>query len=225
MQYKNISLAYGERTILRDISLTIDPGEFVFLIGTSGSGKTSFIRSLLWAKKLKSGHILDDNGNDIALFSSKELLKYRRWLGTIFQDFKLLPRKTVRENVAFAMEVCGYNNNEIIRRVPEVLSKVWLLAKKEKFIETLSGWEVQRTCIARALIHDPQIIIGDEPTGNLDRVNAMEIMHLLEELNKNGKTIIMATHDETIVNTMKKRVIAFADGKIVSDTKNWIYCL
>ncbi len=225
MQYKNISLAYGERTILRDISLTIDPGEFVFLIGTSGSGKTSFIRSLLWAKKLKSGHILDDNGNDIALFSSKELLKYRRWLGTIFQDFKLLPRKTVRENVAFAMEVCGYNNNEIIRRVPEVLSKVWLLAKKEKFIETLSGWEVQRTCIARALIHDPQIIIGDEPTGNLDRVNAMEIMHLLEELNKNGKTIIMATHDETIVNTMKKRVIAFADGKIVSDTKNWTYCL
>lgn len=225
MQYKNISLAYGERTILRDISLTIDPGEFVFLIGTSGSGKTSFIRSLLWAKKLKSGHIFDDNGNDIALFSSKELLRYRRWLGTIFQDFKLLPRKTVRENVAFAMEVCGYNNNEIIRRVPEVLSKVWLLAKKEKFIETLSGWEVQRTCIARALIHDPQIIIGDEPTGNLDRTNAMEIMHLLEELHQNGKTIIMATHDETIVNTMKKRVIAFADGKIISDTKNWTYCL
>ncbi len=225
MQYKNISLAYGERTILRDISLTINPGEFVFLIGTSGSGKTSFIRSLLWAKKIKSGNIIDDHGNDIALFSSKELLKYRRWLGTIFQDFKLLPRKTVRENVAFAMEVCGYNRNEIIRRVPEVLAKVWLLAKKEKFIETLSGWEVQRTCIARALIHDPQIIIGDEPTGNLDRANAMEIMHLLEELNKNGKTIIMATHDETIVNTMKKRVIAFADGKIVSDTNNWTYCL
>ncbi len=225
MQYQNISLAYWERTILRDISLTIEPGEFVFLIGTSGSWKTSFIRSLLWAKKLKSWHIFDDNWTDIATFSPKELLKYRRGLGTIFQDFKLLPRKTVRENVAFAMEVCGYKSNEIERRVPEVLSKVWLLEKKEKFIETLSGWEVQRTCIARALIHDPKIIIGDEPTGNLDRKNAMEIMHLLEELHQSGKTIIMATHDELIVNTMKKRVIAFADGKIVSDTVNWNYCL
>lgn len=203
----------------------IEPGEFVFLIGTSGSWKTSFIRSLLWAKKLKSGHILDDNWIDIATFSPKELLKYRRGLGTIFQDFKLLPRKTVRENVAFAMEVCGYTSNEIERRVPEVLSKVWLLEKKEKFIETLSGWEIQRTCIARALIHNPKIIIGDEPTGNLDRKNAMEIMHLLEELHQSGKTIIMATHDEAIVNTMKKRVIAFADGKIVSDTINWNYCL
>lgn len=225
MKYENITLAYGERSILRDISLTIEPGEFVFLIGASGSGKTSFIKSLLGAKKLKKWHIFDDNGKDISLFSPKELLKYRRSLGTIFQDFKLLPRKTVRENVAFAMEVCWYSSQEITRRVPEVLSKVWLLAKKEVFIESLSGWEIQRTCIARALIHEPNIIIGDEPTGNLDRTNAMEIMYLLEELHKNGKTIIMATHDETIVNTMKKRVIAFEDGKIVSDTINWTYCL
>ncbi len=123
------------------------------------------------------------------------------------------------------MEVCGYSNYEIERRVPEVLSKVGLLAKKEKRIETLSGGEVQRTCIARALIHDPRIIIGDEPTGNLDRTNATEIMHLLEDLHQSGKTIIMATHDETIVNTMKKRVIAFADGKIVSDTNEGTYCL
>ncbi len=123
------------------------------------------------------------------------------------------------------MEVCGYGRAEIIKRVPEVLAKVGLLAKKEKFIETLSGWEVQRTCIARALIHDPHIIIGDEPTGNLDRNNANEIMALLEELHINGKTIIMATHDEYIVNTMKKRVIAFADGEIVSDTIGGTYCL
>ena len=225
MQYQNITLAYWERTILRDISINIEPGEFVFLIGTSWSGKTSFIKSILWAKKLKSGTIFDDNGNDISTFSPKELLQYRRSLWTIFQDFKLLPRKTVRENVAFAMEVCGYSSYEITRRVPEVLAKVGLLAKKEVFVESLSWWEIQRTCIARALIHDPRIIIGDEPTGNLDRTNAMEVMHLLEELHQSGKTIIMATHDETIVNKMKKRVIAFADGKIVSDTQWWTYCL
>lgn len=225
MEYRNITIAYWERTILRDINILIEPGEFVFLIGTSGSGKTSFIKSLLWAKKLKSGNIIDDNGTDIAEFSPKELLEYRRSLGIIFQDFKLLPKKTVRENVAFAMEVCGYSAYEITRRVPEVLAKVWLLAKKEVFVETLSGWEIQRTCIARALIHDPQIIIWDEPTGNLDRTNATEIMHLLNELNQSGKTIIMATHDETIVNSMKKRVIAFEDGKIVSDKEWGNYCL
>jgi cell division transport system ATP-binding protein len=203
----------------------IEPGEFVFLIGTSGSGKTSFIKAMLGAKKLKSWRILNDKGIDIAWLSPKDLLTYRRGIGTIFQDFKLLPRKTVRENVAFAMEVCGYTTYEIARRVPEVLAKVGLLAKIENFVETLSGGEVQRTCIARALIHDPHIIIGDEPTGNLDRKNAMEIMHLLEELHQSGKTIIMATHDELIVNTMKKRVIAFENGKVVSDTKKWNYCL
>lgn len=225
MEYRNITIAYWERTILRDINLLIEPGEFVFLIGTSWSGKTSFIKSLLGAKKLKSGFIIDDQWNDISEFSPKELLAYRRSLWIIFQDFKLLPKKTVRENVAFAMEVCGYSSYEITRRVPEVLSKVGLLAKKETFVETLSGWEIQRTCIARALIHDPQIIIWDEPTGNLDRTNAREIMHLLDELNKSWKTIIMATHDETIVNSMKKRVIAFENGVIVSDKEHWTYCL
>jgi cell division transport system ATP-binding protein len=146
-------------------------------------------------------------------------------MGVIFQDFKLLPRKTVRENVAFAMEVCGYTQKDITKQVPEVLAQVGLIQKKEKFIETLSGGEVQRTCIARALIHHPQIIIGDEPTGNLDRKNAEEIIYLLNELNKEGKTIIVATHDEHLVNAMKKRVIAFQDGKILSDTKEGTYCL
>lgn len=225
MKYENVTLSYWERTILRNISLNIEPGEFIFLIGASGSWKTSFIKSLLWAKKLKSGHIFDDKWKDIALFSPKEILEYRRSIGTIFQDFKLLPRKTVKENVAFAMEVCGYNNHEILQKVPEVLSKVGLLAKKEKFIETLSGGEIQRTCIARALIHEPHLIIWDEPTGNLDRANAEEIMHLLEELHLSGKTVIIATHDEVIVNTMKKRVIAFKDGKIISDIQSGDYCL
>jgi cell division transport system ATP-binding protein len=225
MQYENITIAYGERSVLRNISLTIEPGEFVFLIGASGSGKTSFIRSLLGSISPKSGTIKDDRNNIINDFSSGQMLTHRRNMGVIFQDFKLLPRKTVKENVAFAMEVCGYNKKEMEKRVPEVLSQVWLLQKKDKFVETLSGGEVQRTCIARALIHAPQIIIGDEPTGNLDRKNAEEIMHLLEKLNKDGKTIIMATHDEYIVNTMKKRVIAFKDGKVDSDTLAGNYSL
>lgn len=138
MQFQNVQLAYKDRTILRDISLSIDPGEFVFLIGTSGSGKTSFIRSLIGILPPKSGIILNDAGENIYTLGQKNLLKYRRGIGTIFQDFKLLPKKTVRENVAFAMEVCGYDNATIERRIPEVLSQVGLLSKKEKFIESLS---------------------------------------------------------------------------------------
>lgn len=225
MQFQNITLSYGERTILKNINLDIKKWEFVFLIGWSWSGKTSFIRAIIGAKKIKNGHIINDDGKDIAQFSPKKLLQYRRNLGTIFQDFKLLPRKTVKENVSFAMEVSGYSKKEINQKVPEVLSKVWLLSKQNKFIETLSGWEVQRTCIARALIHAPDIIIGDEPTWNLDRHNAMEVMALLENLNQQGKTIIMATHDNYIVNEMKKRVIAFKDGTIFSDTPKGQYNL
>lgn len=225
MRFENVTLAYQERSILRHISITIEPGEFVFLIGASWSGKTSFIRSLLGVISPKTWTIKNDAGKDIRLFKASELLNYRRSIGVIFQDFKLLSRKTVRENVAFAMEVCWYNKHDTAKRVPEVLSQVGLLEKKEKFVETLSGWEIQRTCIARALIHNPAIIIGDEPTGNLDRKNADEIIHLLLELNKLGKTIIMATHDELIVNKLKKRVIAFEDGKIISDTQAGTYCL
>ncbi len=225
MHYKNVTLSYGERTILRDVSFTIAPGEFVFLIGASGSGKTSLIRSIIGYIWVKHGHIYDDRERDISLLSPKELIAYRRNIGIIFQDFKLLPKKTVRENVAFALEVSGYGKDIIGKRIPEVLSQVWLLSKKDKFIETLSGWEIQRVCIARALIHSPAIIIGDEPTGNLDRKNADEIIMLLEKLNQEWKTIIMSTHDEYIVNTLKKRVIAFQDGQIISDTIEGTYCL
>lgn len=225
MQFENVTVSYWARTVLHNINITINPGEFVFLIGSSGSGKTTFVKTLLWAKKISSGVILNDEWADISVLSPRKLLSYRRDLGIIFQDFKLLPRKTVRENVAFAMEVCGYSQREIHKRIPEVLSQVGLLAKKEKFVETLSGWEIQRTCIARALIHHPSIIIGDEPTGNLDKHNALEVMHLLDVLNKQWKTIIVATHDANIVNSMKKRVIAFKDGRIYSDEQNGNYCL
>lgn len=225
MKFSHVTLSYRERSILRDINIEIAPGEFVFLIGASGSGKTSIIRSMIGAIRPKQGYIYDDLGRDVSKMRASELLQYRRTMGIIFQDFKLLPRKTVRENVAFAMEVCGYDRRTIAQRVPEVLAEVGLLEKQNKFVETLSGGEVQRTCIARALIHHPTIIIGDEPTGNLDRKNAEEIMHLLTELNKNGKTIIMATHDDQVVNRMKKRVIAFKDNMIVSDEPHGTYSL
>lgn len=225
MKFSRIHLAYGDRTVLKNIDLTIEPWEFLFLIGSSGSGKTSFIRSLIGALKPKSGHIYDHKHRDIYALWSSELLKYRRSIWVIFQDFKLLPKKTVKENVAFAMEVCGYESKDIHQRVPEVLSQVGLLLKKDKFIESLSWGELQRTAIARALIHHPDIIIGDEPTGNLDPRNANEIIGLLEELSLSWKTIIIATHDDRLVDSMSKRVVSFADGKIFSDENPGIYNL
>ncbi len=225
MQFSHVSLAYDERTILKHIDITINMGEFVFLIGTSWSGKTSFIRSMIGALEPKEWHIFDKNGQDIYTLSSNELLSYRRKIGVIFQDFKLLPRKTVRENVAFAMEVSGYDNATIHKRVPEVLSQVGLLTKKDKFIESLSWGELQRTAIARALIHHPDIIIADEPTGNLDPKNAEEVIRLLTKLHESGKSIIIATHDDRLVDTQKKRVIAFSDGKILSDITPGTYCI
>ncbi len=225
MEIRDLTITYEERSILRHVNISIEKWEFIFLIGASGSGKTSFLSALLGIIKPKSWTITDNLGRNISLLSPHNLLMYRRSIWVIFQDFKLLPRKTVRENVAFAMEVCGYSEREMQRRIPEVLSQVWLLEKKEKFIETLSGGEVQRVCIARALIHNPDTIIGDEPTGNLDKKNALEILHLLRELHKKWKTIIIATHDDTIVNNEKKRVIAFGWWKIISDMNPGTYSL
>ncbi len=225
MIFSHVDIAYGERTVLKNITTEILQWEFVFLIGNSWSGKTSFIKTLIGALPPKSWHVKNNDLKDIYKLNSHDLLEYRRNIGVIFQDFKLLPKKTVRENVAFAMEVCGYDDHAITRRVPEVLAQVDLLHKKEKFIESLSGGELQRTAIARALIHHPDIIIGDEPTGNLDPKNAEEVISLLIKLNNEGKTVIIATHDDRLVNTMKKRVIAFHDGKIFSDIREWSYCL
>lgn len=225
MKIENLTISYDNKNILKNLNISIEKWEFVFLIGNSGSGKTSFIKTIIWDLRPKSWKIIDEAWNDIYKYSQSELRKYRRSLGTIFQDYKLLKSKTVKENVAFAMEVCGYSDKHILQRVPEVLSQVWLLNKKDNFIDTLSGWEAQRIAIARWLIHNPETIIWDEPTGNLDPHNADEIMSILLELNKTWKTIIIATHDDKIVNKLKKRVITFKDWAIVSDVKNWKYNL
>ncbi len=153
------------------------------------------------------------------------MLDYRRSVGVIFQDYKLIESKTVYENVAFAMEVCGYPDSQIEKRVPQILEQVGLLIKKNTSVEELSGGEKQRVSIARALVHNPSIIIGDEPTGNLDPVTAAEIMEIFEDLNKDGKTIIIATHDKNIVNHMKRRVVTFRDKGVASDTEKGEYNL
>ncbi len=224
MKISNLTLAFGNKIVLRDIDLEIEKGEFVFFIGHSWSGKTTLIRSLIWDKEPMAWDIVLDSGMALYRNMSEDILQeYRRNTGVIFQDYKLLESKSIYENVAFAMEVCGYKDSVIRRKVPEALEQVGLLVKKDRFAYEISGWEKQRISIARALVHDPDIIIWDEPTGNLDPETAMEVMKIFEDLNKEWKTIIIATHDKNIVNTMWKRVVAFKDKEVISDKKKWKY--
>jgi len=218
MKVDNLTLSFGNKIVLNKVTLTIDPGEFVFIIGHSGSGKTSLIRSIIGDFPPSSGDIVFENGTVLYGNISEKLLRgYRKKIGVIFQDYKLLESKTVYENVAFAMEVCNYSEKEIAKRVPEVLEQVGLLIKKDQFVGELSGWEKQRISIARALVHDPDTIIGDEPTGNLDPKTALNIMDIFVELNRIGKTVIIATHDRHIVDSYAKRVVTFKDKQVISD--------
>ncbi|MDD5770161.1 MAG: ATP-binding cassette domain-containing protein, partial [Candidatus Gracilibacteria bacterium] len=176
MKIDKLTLAFGNKKVIDNIDLEIKAGEFVFIIGTSGSGKTSLIRSIIGDFKPSTGDIVLDNGSLLYQnVSEKFLRQYRKDIGVIFQDYKLLESKTVYENVAFAMEVCNYKDKDIIKKVPESLEQVGLLLKKDKFVSELSGGEKQRVSIARALVHEPSIIIGDEPTGNLDPKTALSI--------------------------------------------------
>ncbi len=218
MKIDNLTLSFKNKVVLRNINVEIRPSEFVFFIGYSGSGKTSLIRSIIWDFKPERGDIILDNGGFLYRnLTEKLLLDYRKSIGVIFQDYKLMESKSVYENVAFAMEVCGYKDSQIEKKVPQTLEQVGLLTKKDTSVQELSWWEKQRVSIARALVHDPAIIIWDEPTGNLDPVTAAEIMKIFLDLNKDGKTIILATHDKNIVNSMHKRVIVFKDKSIVAD--------
>lgn len=226
MKIDKLTLSFRNKIVLEDINIEIKPWEFVFLIWYSWSGKTSLIRSIIWDFRPERWDIILDNNTALyKWFNEKILLDYRRSIWVIFQDYKLLESKKVYENVAFAMEVCGYDDNMIRKKVPETLEKVWLLIKKDKFVYELSGWEKQRVAIARALVNDPEIIIWDEPTWNLDPDTSKEIMDIFLDLNSEWKTIIMATHDANIVNNLKKRVVTFNERKIISDMENGFYNL
>lgn len=226
MKVDNVTLWVKHFLILEDINITIEPGEFVFIIGSSWSGKTSLIRCLIGDFRPYKGDIILHNG--MLLYGNRSwkfLQEYRRSIGVIFQDYKLLEWKTVYENVAFAMEVCNYKTSFIRKTVPDILDQVGLLTKRDKYVYQLSWWEKQRVCIARALVHNPQIIFWDEPTWNLDPFASELIMDILETLHKKWKTIIIATHDQNIVNARKKRVIAIKDKKVFRDEKKGTYCL
>ena len=205
---------------LKDLSLHIKQGEFVFIVGDSGSGKSTLIKLLLKELSPTGGKIIV-NGRDLAGVSHRHIPEYRRKVGVVFQDFRLLQDRNVYDNVTFAMRVVEAGTKEIKKRVPYVLSLVGLAAKYKAFPKQLSGGEQQRVAIARALVNRPKIILADEPTGNLDGNNAWEIMKLLDEINKRGTTVVVVTHNMEIVRAMNKRVITIRKGTVVSDEEGF----
>ncbi len=211
-----------EFVAVNDINLKINPGEFVFLVGRSGAGKSTLVKLLLKEEDPTAGKILY-KGNDIAKIRRRGVPTYRRNIGFIFQDFRLLSKMTVYENVAFAMEIIGTSSKTIRREIPTVLSMVGLADKSKSYPDELSGGEKQRVAIARAVINRPEIIIADEPTGNLDHDTSLEIMKIFTEINRRGTTLIMATHDREIVNKLQKRVIEIKKGSIIRDIKSGGY--
>lgn len=209
-------------TALMGINLSVDQGEFVYIVGPSGAGKSSFIKLLYREEKLTSGK-LKVGEFDFNKLRQKDVPILRRSIGVVFQDYKLLPRKTVFENVAFAMQVIGEKPRNIKKRVPEVLELVGLKHKMRSFPNQLSGGEQQRVAIARAIVNSPKLLIADEPTGNLDPEISLEIMQLLERINFQGTTVLMATHNSQLVNTFRHRVIAIENGRIVRDEEEGEY--
>jgi cell division transport system ATP-binding protein len=204
------------REALKDVDLVVPEGDFVFLVGPSGAGKSTLMKLLIRDELATHGDVLVD-GHDLARIPRRMVPKVRRKIGIVFQDFKLLPRKTVWENVAFALEVTGSPRRDIGRSVDRVLALVGLTAQADQVPTQLSGGEQQRTAIARALVHDPRLIIADEPTGNLDPVISWEIIQLLLRINELGVTILMATHDAEVVTALRKRVVALEEGRVIRD--------
>ncbi len=224
LQFKNVTKIYDNTnvTALDDITLDIQKGEFVFLVGHSGAGKSTLIKLITAEERPTSGEIIINDIN-VTELTPKEIPFYRRTLGMVFQDFRLLDNKTVMENVEFAMQVVGATRRQMRRRAPDVLGRVGLSGKARFYPNELSGGEQQRVAIARALANNPNLIIADEPTGNLDPDTSNEIMSYLEEINRSGTTVIVATHDKDIVNRMHKRVIAVDGGNIIRDDERGGY--
>lgn len=219
----NISKVYpGGSVALENINVHIKPGEFVFVVGPSGAGKSTFFK-MLFREILPTTGSIEVNGTDILSLTDKEIPYYRRQLGIIFQDYRLLPDRTVYENVAFAMQVIETPHRKIKRRVMNVLDLVGLRSRANAYPNELSGGEQQRIAIARAIVNDPDLVIADEPTGNLDPDTSWEIMNIFKEINATGTTIVMATHAKDIVDAMEKRVIAIEKGHIVRDEMNGGY--
>ncbi|HEM3702056.1 TPA: cell division ATP-binding protein FtsE [Streptococcus suis] len=217
IEMKDVSKKYGNgTTALRGVSITVEAGEFAYIVGPSGAGKSTFIKLLYREEKLDKGS-LTVGKFDLAKIKKRDVPLLRRSVGVVFQDYKLLPKKTVFENIAYAMEVIGEKPRNIKKRVMEVLDLVGLKHKIRSFPNELSGGEQQRIAIARAIVNNPKVLIADEPTGNLDPENSWEIMNLLERINLQGTTILMATHNSQIVNTLRHRVIAIEDGRVVRD--------
>jgi len=210
------------RAALADVNLTIDKGEFVFLVGSSGSGKSTFMRLILREYRVTQGRIFVA-GKDLTKLHGWKVPGLRRQIGTVFQDFRLLPGKTVTENIAFALQVIGKPQATIKRVVPETLELVGLDGKGNRQTDELSGGEQQRVAIARAFVNRPAILLADEPTGNLDPTTSIGIMKLLDQINRTGTTVVMATHDATIVDQMRKRVIELVDGELVRDQSKGVY--
>jgi cell division transport system ATP-binding protein len=211
-----------EQPALNQVDLNVEKGEFVFLVGLSGSGKSTFLRLVLREEKPTSGTI-HVAGKDLATLPNSKVPELRRQVGTVFQDFRLLNNKTVFENVAFTLHVLGYSKKEIAREVPEVLELVGLGEKTDRLPGELSGGEQQRVAIARAYVSHPAILIADEPTGNLDPATSVGIMKLLDRINRDGTTVVMATHDSGIVDQMRKRVIELDSGNVVRDQVRGVY--
>lgn len=220
---ENVSKSYAKgQPALNDVSLHIDKGEFVFIVGNSGSGKSTLIKLLLKELEPTSGTIIVNDQN-LGKMKRRKVPKYRRGVGVVFQDFRLLKDRNVYENVAFAQRVIERPNRVIKKRVPEILTLVGLAEKYKSFPRELSGGEQQRVALARALVNCPNILLADEPTGNLDPKNSLEIMKLLEEINERGTTVLVVTHNREIVNSFRKRVITMRKGVIVSDEEEGGY--
>jgi cell division transport system ATP-binding protein len=224
IRFENVTKIYPTQTrpALEGVDVEVEKGDFVFLVGQSGSGKSTFLRLILREEKPNEGHVYV-LGKDTNRLSNWKVPKLRRQIGTVFQDFRLLPNKTVTENIAFALEVIGKPRATVKKVVPEVLDLVGLAGKEGRYPDELSGGEQQRVAIARAFVNRPLLLIADEPTGNLDPSTTVGIMKLLDRINRTGTTVVMATHDAAIVDQMRKRVIELEGGHVVRDQARGVY--